>query len=297
MTSLAKQLQQLAIPGQPSLRQVVSKKRPSLLFGAREAADIDVATIHALGCNGLEELIRIDAGFAAFEAPLFHESCQSFERTVQTSEALAELDETLGAFLRRLSPYFLLRPAQKCLEWLLRAFRVASFNVDAVMDCILPYHETKLFARVLQLLPLKAHSSRWHWLRPSQKAGSPLSRLTLVQHCTHTPSFLAHLCEMVPRCIAAKLSPAPSALRGVLALYLSTVLGVLQQQRVSEELLTLLLPHLIRGLKSELLDYQAATYVIIGQLVTVATLEERLNTSLLEAMSKVSEVSFNTRCS
>jgi len=86
MTSLAKQLQRLAIPGQPSLRQVVSKKRPSLLFDAKEAADIDIETIYALGTNGLEELISIDQSFADFETSLFQESCKEFERTVQTQD-------------------------------------------------------------------------------------------------------------------------------------------------------------------------------------------------------------------
>ena len=103
MTSLAKQLQKLAIPGQPSLRQIVSRKRPSLLFDAKEAADIDIETIYALGTNGLEELINIDQSFADFETNLFQESCKEFERTVQTKEVLEDWTVTSvsssGSFL------------------------------------------------------------------------------------------------------------------------------------------------------------------------------------------------------
>ena len=124
-----------------------------------------------------------------------------------------QLDENISTFLRRLSPYLLLKPAQKCLEWLIHAFRIQSYNVNSVIECILPYFETKLFARVLQLLPLKSSSSPWHWLRPLQKAGSPLSKLTLTQHCISVPSFLVFVCDMVPRAIQAHKGSPPTSLR------------------------------------------------------------------------------------
>ena len=288
MTSLAKQLQKLAIPGQPSLRQVVSKKKPSLLFDHKEAADIGIDTIFSLGVNGLEELISIDQSFAEFETSLFHESCKDFERTVQMKEVLEDLDGKIATFLRRLSPYFLLKPAQKCLEWLIRVFRVNSFNVDAVMECVLPYYETNLFARVVQLLPLKDPSSTWHWLRPIQKAGSPLSKLTLVQHCISVHPFLVFVCEMVPHSLKVhKRSPASSP-RTVVAFYVSTVLGVLEAvSTVSEEVVSRLLPFILKGLKSPNVEYRAASYMITSQLSTVAKLQEQLYCSLIEAISKV----------
>jgi len=287
MTSLAKQLQRLAIPGQPSLRQVVSKKRPSLFFGAKEAADIDIETIYALGTNGLEELISIDQSFADFETSLFQESCKEFERTVQTQDVLDNLDCMMSAFLRKLTPYFLLKAAQKCLEWLIRAFRINSFNVDAVMECILPYYETKLFARVLQLLPIKNPSSLWHWLRPSQKAGSPLSKLTLVQHCISHLPFLVFICEMVPRSVKVHKKSPPSALLPVIALYSSTLVSVLEMGTVTEELVSRLLPFIAKGLRSSHLDYKAASYLIVGQLASKVAMEKKLCTSLLETITKV----------
>ena len=288
MTSLAKQLQKLAIPGQPSLRQVVSKKKPSLLFDPKEASDIDTDTIFSIGVNGLEELISIDSSFTEFETSLFQESCKDFERTVQMKEVLEDVDKKVTSFLRRLSPYFLLKPAQKCLEWLIRAFRINSFNVDAIMECILPYYETKLFAHVVQLLPLKDPSSTWHWLRSIQKAGSPLSKLTLVQHCISVQSFLVFVCEMVPHSLKVhKHSPA-SAPRTVVAFYASTVLGVLETaSSINEELISRLLPFIIKGLKSSNVEYRAASYMITSQLTTLAKLQEQLYSSLIETICKV----------
>jgi U3 small nucleolar RNA-associated protein 10 len=296
MTSLARQLERLAIPGQPSLRQLVSKKRPSLLFDRREAADMDADTFFSLGRNGLEELIGIDHTFSQFEDSLFTESSKEFERSVQTPDVLAELDRNLSVFLRRLSPYLLLKPAQKCLEWLVHAYRVHSCNVDAVVECVLPYYETKLFARVVQLLPLKSPSSRWHWLRPLQKAGSPLSRLSLVQHCLSDLSFLVFVSEMVPGAISVHKRSPPGSLRSVLALYCSTVITVLESEGgTDEEVVGRLLPYLLKGLKSRVVEYRAASYMIAGQLVSKASLEDRVSTALLDAITK-SDLSSEALC-
>lgn len=288
MTSLAKQLERLAIPGQPSLRQLVSKKRASLLFDGKQAADMDVETFYSLGLNGLEELIRIDSTFSQFEITLFQESCKEFERSVQTCDVLEELDRNISLFLRRLSPYFLLKPTQKCLEWLIHVYRIHSYNVDAVMECILPYYETKMFVRMLQLLPLKSASSPWHWLRPLQRAGSPLSRLTLVQHCVSVTSFLVFICDMVSKSISVHRHSPPGCVSSVLALYCSTVVLVLETDMgISEEFIGRLLPYLLKGLKSRVVDYRAASYMIVGQLANKATLDERLSRSLLETITKV----------
>ena len=189
MTSLARQLEKLAIPGQPSHKQLSSKKDlPSFLFQPDEVADISIDTIFSLALNGLEKLVSIDSSFVDFEDSLFSESCKGFERTIQTRDVLENVDEQVGCFLRLMSPYFLLKPAQKCLEWLIRVFRVNVYNVDVLMECVLPYYQTRLFARVVQLLPLRG-LSRWHWLYPVKKTGSPLSKLTLTQHCLTDLSF------------------------------------------------------------------------------------------------------------
>jgi U3 small nucleolar RNA-associated protein 10 len=72
-----------------------------------------------LGCTGLEELLGIDPAFEQFEAPLFSQLAKGLERSVQTKAVNKQLDENISSFLLHLSPYFLLKPAQKCLEWLI----------------------------------------------------------------------------------------------------------------------------------------------------------------------------------
>lgn len=289
-TSLAKQLKRLAIPGQPSLKQATSKKQPSLLYSPEKAATLSVDEIYALGCNGLSELITTDPSFSRYEDTLFQESCKAFERSTQAREVLEEVDERVAEFLRHLSPYFLQRPAQKCLEWLIRAFRINSCNVDALMECVLPYYETNLFARVVQLLPLKSHApSRWHWLRPVRKSGTPLSKQTLVQHCMSELPFLVFVCEMVPSSIRAhQHSNNFNGCMKVTSLYVSTVMAVLERvSPVTEELVSRLVPFLEVGLKSGSADYVAGSYMVLSQLSCVANMEAKLAETLVVQVCKV----------
>ena len=70
---------------------------------------------------------------------------------MQTKEVNDSLDNSIESFLFRVSPYVLLRPAQKALEWLLFRFQIHIFNVDALLTALLPFHETTLFVRVVQV--------------------------------------------------------------------------------------------------------------------------------------------------
>ena len=72
-----------------------------------------------VGLNGLEELETLDAAFEEFDSSLFAESSLTFERSVQTKEVNVKLDAAIQRFLIRLSPYCLLKPAHKALEWLI----------------------------------------------------------------------------------------------------------------------------------------------------------------------------------
>ena len=286
-TSLARQLQQLSVPGQPSIRQVTSKTRPSFLFEGREAGDIDTEAVYGIGCSGLQELGSIDPTVLSFRETLFSEDCKEYDRSSATAEEERRLDDELGRFLLHLSPYFLLKPAHCCLEWLVRAFRVHSCNVDQVVECVLPYYQTGLFVRMVQLLPIKSHSSPWHWLRPIQKSGKPLSHQTLINHCLSDHAFLVFICELAVKSVQIHCH-RPTGSRASVALFTSTVTCSLEQtSSVTEELVTALIPHLTRGLKSKNKDLCAACLSIVGLLCGRTHLVNRLVESLLGSIAKV----------
>jgi hypothetical protein len=145
-------------------------------------------------------------------------------------QANEKVDQSLTALLRLLSPFFLLKPTHKVFEFLIRRFHIHEHNTDIVMECILPYHETNYFARMLQLtkcapflithfaflsiisflganIPISLQfdsslrlpvNSRWEFLAASQKASAPLARATLVSRCLvdlEVLEFIANVAE------------------------------------------------------------------------------------------------------
>lgn len=282
MTSLAQQLKRLALP-QNDPSYFSRYQAASILFDCKEAACIDRETFFAIGCTGLEELIGIDPSFEAFQLTLFSLSSKGLERSVQSKEVNQQLDYNISLFLTRLSPYFLLKPAQKCLEWLIQRFHIHLYNQDSLIGCVLPYHETKVFVRVIQLLKLNDPAHRWHWLYPIQKPGVPLARGTLITHCYKDLGFLDFICTLVTKAVKAfsDVSSSATQLRVLFSFYASTLVAALDAvDRVTDTLITKLLPYIQKGLKSVFLDYRAATYMIICQLAVKVVMEASLVNTL-----------------
>uniref|UniRef100_S4RN64 HEAT repeat-containing protein 1 n=1 Tax=Petromyzon marinus TaxID=7757 RepID=S4RN64_PETMA len=282
MTSLANQLRRLALP-QTDQSLLMRKERASLLFDPKEAASLDGDFFHAIaGCTGLEELAGIEPAFDDFRDTLFSEASKRMERSVQSRDVNARLDESIALFLARLSPFFLLRPAHKCLEWLLYRFHIHQYNTEALIGCVLPYHETKVFVRVVQLLKISEPTHRWHWLHPLQKPGVPLSRSTLVMHCYKDLGFMDFICGLVTHAVQV-FGEQPSAacqLRVLFSFYSSTLVAALEADRVTDTVVAKLLPHVQKGLRSGLTDYWASSLMLVAQLAVRATLEQSLAETL-----------------
>ncbi|XP_018616676.2 HEAT repeat-containing protein 1 [Scleropages formosus] len=288
MTSLAHQLKRLALPqNDPSL--LSRKDVASLLFDPKEAASIDRDTFFALGCTGLEELLGIESAFEEFQETLFSQASKGLERSVQTKEVNQKLDASISLFLTRLSPYFLLKPAQKCIEWLIHRFHIHQYNQDSLIACSLPYHETKVFVRVIQLLKIKDPTHRWNWLQCLQKPGVPLARGTLITHCYKDLGFMDFICSLVTKSVKAYSHSGENCpqLRVIFSFYASTIIPALDAvEKVTDALVAKLLPYVQKGLKSSLVDYKAATYMIVCQLAVKVVMESHLVDTLALQISK-----------
>uniref|UniRef100_UPI00398EA4BE HEAT repeat-containing protein 1 isoform X2 n=1 Tax=Pristiophorus japonicus TaxID=55135 RepID=UPI00398EA4BE len=240
-------------------------------------------------CTGLEELIGIDPSFEEFQSTLFSEASKGLERSVQTKEVNAQLNMNILVFLTRLSPYFMLKPAQKCLEWLIHRFHIHLYNQDSLIGCILPYHETKVFVRAIQLLKLSDPTHAWHWLEPIQKPGVPLARSTLITHCYKDLNFMDFICSLVTKTVKAFADyPGNTAqLRVLFSFYASTIVPALNAaEKITDTIIAKLLPYIQKGLKSSLADYRAATYMIICQLAVKVVMEKSLIDTLTQQISK-----------
>ncbi|XP_069625106.1 HEAT repeat-containing protein 1 [Ranitomeya imitator] len=288
MTSLAHQLKRLALP-QTDASLLGRHHAASFLFDPKEAASIDRETFYALGCTGLEELMGIDASFAIFEETLFSTTSKSLERSVQTKAVNQQLDESISSFLTHLSPYFMLRPAQKCLEWLIHRFHIHLYNQDSLIGCVLPYHETKIFVRVIQLLKIKEPTHKWNWLYQIQKPGVPLARSTVITHCYKDMGFMEFICSLVTKSVKAfsKDSEGKAKLRVLISFYVSTIVAAMEAaENLSDTFVAKLLPYVQKGLKSSLADYKAATYMIVCQLAVKTVMEPTLVKALVLQLSR-----------
>ncbi|KAM6138113.1 HEAT repeat-containing protein 1 [Phoenicopterus ruber ruber] len=288
MTSLAEQLKRLALPqNDPSLLN--RSEVASLLFSCKEAASIDRDTFFAIGCTGLEELMGIDPSFEVFQSSLFSSTSKGLERSVQSKAVNQQLNKNISLFLIHLSPYFMLKPAQKCLEWLIHRFHIHLYNQDSLIGCVLPYHETKLFVRVIQLLNIKSPTHKWHWMDPIRKPGVPLARGTVITHCYKDLDFMHFICRLVAKSVKVfSECPGNSAqLRVLLVFYASTIVSALGAiEKITNTIVSMLLPYIQKGLKSSIQDYRAATYMIICQMTVKVTVETSLVHSLMLQISK-----------
>ncbi|NXI50733.1 HEAT1 protein, partial [Chloroceryle aenea] len=288
MTSLAEQLKRLSLPqNDPSLFN--RSEAASLLFNCKEAAAIDRDTFFAIGCTGLEELMGIDPSFEAFQSSLFSSTSKGLERSVQSKAVNQQLNKNISLFLIHLSPYFMLKPAQKCLEWLIHRFHIHLYNQDSLIGCVLPYHETRLFVRVIQLLNIKSPTHKWHWMDPIRKPGVPLARGTVITHCYKDLNFMDFICRLVAKSVKV-FSECPgnsSQLRVLLVFYASTIVSALgAAEKITDTIVSVLLPYIQKGLKSSVQDYRAATYMIICQITVKVTVETSLVHSLMLQISK-----------
>ena len=144
MVSLAEQLKAIRPSKTSGVRGAGGGlvQRPSLLFTPSEAADLDSDAIFSIGISGLAELTKLDPTLSRFEKTLFIRSSTDFRREQQTADILRVsecnshedrngkviylstqvLDASIGSILRALCPFYLLRPAHKVIEFLIRRY-------------------------------------------------------------------------------------------------------------------------------------------------------------------------------
>ncbi|KAG0306063.1 HEAT repeat-containing protein 1, partial [Linnemannia gamsii] len=281
MSSLAQQLKKIGTADVTKGYEKATKHRASFLFDSKQAADYDIDTIYSIGVNGIAELKQLDNKFAPFEKTLFAESMKNVDRVLQSKEDNAKLDESITLFLRQLSPYFMLKPAGKALEWLIRRFRINEYNIDAIMHAVLPYHETALFVTMVSILQIE-ETSRWAFLRPVRKSKQPLDRTLLIQNMLKDRSLVEFVCETALQAVTRRTSfkTLMSFYAAVMLQYIATL------PAITDEVLTAIFPYILEGLKAKNSpEYQIASYMIISQISERATLTFEVLTSLFTTMT------------
>lgn len=284
-TSLFEQLQRLKVPEADALLE--KRRHASILFDSKEAATKDRRTIYDLGVSGLEELNLLNPSFQQFKMTLFNEATLQIERAVEHKDVNELLDCNIRKFFCYLSPYFPLRPAHMCLEWLIRRFQVHEYNRNDLMALILPYHETNAFVKVLQTLRLRESDKVWHWLKQSQRAGLPLSKTAILNRAATEKGFLKFVCSSTIDAIK-ELGPNAHLLQAQLNFYGTVVVGALENcKKVEEWHIITLLPSLVKGLTSTSVDFVSAAYIITARLVSRTEITAKLCKFLVTKLAAV----------
>lgn len=99
--------------------------------------------------------MKVDPRFEALRGSLFPKVAGEYNRTLLTKEQNKELDVSLERMIRGLSPFMLLPATHKVLEYFIRWFQINEFNADVTLMARLPFHETNVFVRMLQLVDVR----------------------------------------------------------------------------------------------------------------------------------------------
>ncbi|KDQ16943.1 hypothetical protein BOTBODRAFT_144298 [Botryobasidium botryosum FD-172 SS1] len=182
-SSLAAQLAQNASLNAAQLLHHSSARRrhdtASYLFTSREAGHHDLESIYALGLNGYTKVRLLQPDLEQVEDALFSETAKELDRTLLPPDQVKAIDLAIGQVLRLLSPHVLESPTASVIEYLVRRFRIHEFNVDDVLSCFLPYHESTQFAKMLSILHIKENTI-WSFLLQFKSSGLSLPRPALV---------------------------------------------------------------------------------------------------------------------
>ncbi|XP_067620823.1 HEAT repeat-containing protein 1 homolog [Eurosta solidaginis] len=284
-TSLQEQLRRLAVPQTTAMAD--ARTRPSVLFDRKEAGNKTRRTIYEIGLAGLQELTALNPLFQKFEDTLFNETTIDLERSVEDKEVNKLLDSNINQFLHHLSPYFLLRSTLMCLEWLIRRFHIHEYNREALLALALPYHETNAFIVVLRVIRIRQNDEQWLWLKPLQKPGITVPKSLLLNRAATDVAFLKFVCQTTMAAVK-ELGPRANSLQTQLNFYASVVVGALEHARTIEEWhIITILPSLLKGMQSEILDFASATYIVATQLVSRTQVTTKLCNAFVERSANI----------
>uniref|UniRef100_A0A7N0TKI1 BP28 C-terminal domain-containing protein n=2 Tax=Kalanchoe fedtschenkoi TaxID=63787 RepID=A0A7N0TKI1_KALFE len=286
-TSLALQLQAIKSFIQVDTEQPAKRPftRPSILFDAKEAADIDLDTILTIALSGLDALVAVNERFANYKADLFSRRSKDLDREAMTVDENKQIDASIVSYLRLLSGHLYLSAAIKTLEYLIRRYKIHVYNYEELILCALPYHDTHIFVRIVQLINFG--NSKWKFLDGVKTSGAPPPRNVIVQQCKRDMGVLKAVCTYA--------SPVKKyqASKPVVAFCTALVIEVLSSlNNVESDSVQIIIPFVVSGLQPGLKgaqEHQAGSLMIIGFLASKVTLSHTMIKCLLRSTAELAQ--------
>lgn len=282
MTSLERQLKRLKTPQTEAFRQ--TKYRVSFLYDKKEAAAIDFDTHLRVATKGFKKLAKLNPDLIKYQC-LFDKQCSEIDRTVLQQDENDQLSETVRKFMHNsLVPYFMLNDCHETLEFLIYKYQIQTYQVDDFLCSILPYHETRLFARALQVIDSNyLDSSLWGWLEPYKKEGLPIPKERIL-------AVLAHRQKLpLVALLGDKLIEVnrDSKKAGIFTSFYTTTMMCILDRDLDEKFYVSFMPHVYKAIKkSTNTNLFMAGLVLVGYLAYTQELEESYLDKIMDRLTK-----------
>lgn len=294
-TALQQQLAAISAKSTDQLNLKAQKQRhaKSLLFEPREAASQSFDTLFQICGEGFDDLCALDSRFRGFATNLFAPSSVEVERETLNKKENDDLNTVVEQFLGLVCGRLLLKPALKCVEWLIRRWKALEHSVDTLLLAFLPYHGHDVFPTLMSILPAQLPAT-FGFLRPYVAALQSPPRHAVVAAAVSNPAFTTQLSGFVLK--SAKRRHHSSALIGFWAsVTAQAVNGMLdaaqsgrpaiRQQKI-EDVLLRILPVLQDALSvKDIGELYMASCMIMTILATKAHLDDRVLDAMMEAVS------------
>ncbi|KAL3650395.1 hypothetical protein CASFOL_006798 [Castilleja foliolosa] len=284
-TSISSQLQAIKTALNASTDPEPGKKRPltrpSILFDAKTAADIDLDTILNIALTGLQVLIEMEERFNNYKNDLFSYQSKELDRELVGQDENNRINASISSYLRLLSGYLEHHAALKTLEYLIRRYKVHVYNVEALILCSLPYHDTHVFVQIVQLI--KTGNSKWTFLDGVKSSGARLPREVIVQQCIRDMGVLEAICNYATP--VKKIQPS----KHVIGFCTAVIFEVLGLVTVESDTVKRILPYVSSGLQhgARGLDQKAGALMIVSLLAQKTALAPNVVKTLLHLVADI----------
>ncbi|KAK1419459.1 hypothetical protein QVD17_28628 [Tagetes erecta] len=257
--------------------------RPSILFDAKEAADIDLDTLLNLALSGLDVLVSHDERFGNYKNDLFSHKSKDMDRELMGIEENNQVNASVSSYLRLLSGYFQSPSAMRTLEYLIRRYKIYVYNLEELILCALPFHDTHVFVRIVQLLD--TGHGKWTFLEGVKMSGAPPPRKVIVQQCVRDMGVLEALCSYASP--TKKVQPS----RPVISFCTAVVIEVLGSLPVLDtDVVKRISPYVISSLQIHSkgnIDHKVGALMIVGLLAYRSALSSNLVKGLIRSVADV----------
>lgn len=280
MTSLERQLKRLKTPQTEEFRQ--TKYRVSFLYDRKEASAIDCDTHLRIAHKGFKKLLRLNPDLEKFEDLLGPES-KELERSSLHEDENNQLSVRIRKFINNsILPFFMLNDCHEIFEYLIYKYQVHNYQTDDLLCALLPYHETRLFARALQVTS-DLSETFWGWLEPYKKEGVPIPKERIL-------SVLASRQKLpLVALLGDKLIEMnrDSTKAGIYTSFYTTTMMCVLDRDLDEQFFVTFMPHVYKAIKkSKNSNLFMAGLVLIGHLAYTLDLDESYLERMKERLTK-----------